>query len=59
MYLNDLNYTNSRLYEFFKIYPIIKQWLDTPWSSIKGLFYNLVSFTVPCTAVFLSLPSKF
>jgi hypothetical protein len=51
MGFGDINYTNVRLYEFMKVYMGIKSWVDTPWSSIKGLFCNLMGFAVPSTVV--------
>jgi len=46
--LNDINYTNARLAEFLKLFIVIRKWVESPWSSIKGLFCNLVGFAVPC-----------
>lgn len=51
--LNDVNYVNVRLYEFMRLYMAIKKWVESPWSSIKSLFCNLVGFAVPCTIMIL------
>lgn len=51
VHFGDVNYTNSRLYEFMKVFMTIKSWIDTPWSSVKGLLCNLVGFAVPCSVV--------
>lgn len=47
----EINYTNVRLYEFLKVFIPIRHWADSPWSSIRGLFCNLVGFAVPCNSV--------
>lgn len=47
--LNDVNYVNARLYEFMRLYMAIRRWVESPWSSIKSLFCNLVGFAIPCT----------
>lgn len=47
----DINYTNVRLYEMFKLYVLLRKWIESPWSSIKGLVCNFISYLVPCTAV--------
>ena len=49
--LNDINYTNVRVYEFLKMFGYVKKWVENPWSSIKGLLCNLIGFVIPCTLV--------
>lgn len=42
--LDDINYTNVRAYEFFNFYGLLKEYSNSSWSIIKGLFFNLLSF---------------
>lgn len=56
---DDVNYINVRLYEMFKLYMLLKQWVESPWSSIRGLVCNFISYIVPCTSVGIASPLTF
>lgn len=53
---DDVDYINVRAYEFFNFYGLLKDYANSSWSMIKGLFFNFLSFCFCVNVNFLDEP---